>query len=116
MVFLNHGETKAVAGAARNGLRAKLARVRLAREIFDGRYLPGESVQLSEIAAKYQLDGDSVLTILAELSFRKARGSQRLRNRELVRIAVCDLVVLTEHRSNRTGDEDDTTQFDLLQR
>ena len=67
MVLLNHGETKAVAGAARNGLRAKLARVRLAREIFDGRYLPGESVQLSEIAAKYQLDGDSVLTIFAEL-------------------------------------------------
>ena len=67
MVLLNHGETKAVAGAARNGQRSKLARVRLAREIFEGRYLHGESVQLSEIAAKYQLDGDSVQTIFAEL-------------------------------------------------
>jgi chitinase len=34
--------------------------------------------------------------------FRKARGSQRLRNRELVRIAVCDLVVLTEQEMKMT--------------
>jgi chitinase len=36
------------------------------------------------------------------MSFRKARGSQRLRNRELVRIAVCDLVVLTEQEMKMT--------------
>jgi serine phosphatase RsbU (regulator of sigma subunit) len=66
MVLLNDGEMKAFAGVARSGQPSKLARVRLARELFNGRYRPGESIQLSEVAAEYQLDEDSVLKVFAE--------------------------------------------------
>src|SRR5258708_7723351 len=40
---------------------------RLAREIFSGRYQPGQSVQLREIADHYELDDESVLETFIEL-------------------------------------------------
>lgn len=40
---------------------------RLAREIVSGRYQPGQSVQVREIADHYELDGESVLKTFAEL-------------------------------------------------
>jgi serine phosphatase RsbU (regulator of sigma subunit)/DNA-binding GntR family transcriptional regulator len=58
MVLLNPGEKGADAG--------KLARVRLAGEISNAHCRTGESVKLSEIAAKYQLNEDAVLKIFAE--------------------------------------------------
>jgi serine phosphatase RsbU (regulator of sigma subunit) len=66
MVLLNHGENEADAGAARTDPAGKLARVRLAGELSKDHCRTGESVKLSEIAAKFQLDQDSVLKIFAE--------------------------------------------------
>jgi serine phosphatase RsbU (regulator of sigma subunit)/DNA-binding GntR family transcriptional regulator len=43
-----------------------LARTRLIRELFNGRYRPGQSVQLSELETNYKLDRDSVLNVLAD--------------------------------------------------
>jgi len=43
-----------------------LGRVRLAREFFGGRYRPGQSVQLGEIAEEYELDKQSVLQAFSE--------------------------------------------------
>ena len=45
----------------------KLPRVRLAGELIDGRRRAGESLKLSEIAARYPLDEDSVLNVFREL-------------------------------------------------
>src|ERR1700719_3523758 len=66
MVLVNHGEMRMDAGAACNDQAGKLARGRLAGEISNGRCRTGESVKVSEIAAKYQLDKDSVLKVLRE--------------------------------------------------
>jgi DNA-binding GntR family transcriptional regulator len=66
MAFLDRDGSKAAAVVARSGQSSKLARVRLSRELLDGRYPPGESVRLSAIAAEYQLDEDSVLKVLSE--------------------------------------------------
>jgi len=66
MVSLNHGENEADAGTARNHPGGTLARVLLAGELSNGHCRLGESVELSEIAAKFQLDQDSVLKIFAE--------------------------------------------------
>src|SRR5580704_18752098 len=43
-----------------------LARTRFIRELFNGRYRPGQSVQLSELESNYKLDRDSVLNVLAD--------------------------------------------------
>jgi serine phosphatase RsbU (regulator of sigma subunit) len=43
-----------------------LARTRFIRELFNGRYRPGQSVQLSELESNYKLDRDSVLQVLAD--------------------------------------------------
>jgi len=43
-----------------------LARTRFIRELFNGRYRPGQSVQLSELETTYKLDRDSVLNVLAD--------------------------------------------------
>src|ERR1700727_1025901 len=48
------------------GLGHALARTRFIRELFNGRYRPGQSVQLSEIETTYKLDRDSVLNVLAD--------------------------------------------------
>jgi serine phosphatase RsbU (regulator of sigma subunit) len=53
-------------GAVRDEQRGKLARVRLMEEMFDGHRRAGESVNLSETAARYQLDENSVLEIFRE--------------------------------------------------
>jgi sigma-B regulation protein RsbU (phosphoserine phosphatase) len=44
----------------------RFARIRLAGELFNGRWRTGESVRLGEIAAQCQLDENSVLKIFAE--------------------------------------------------
>jgi serine phosphatase RsbU (regulator of sigma subunit) len=54
------------ASANRNDRGRKLARIRLAGELFNGRCRTGESVRLSEIAAQYQLGEDSVLKVFTE--------------------------------------------------
>src|ERR1700730_3747496 len=66
MVELNRGEKKAEAATARNDPAGKVARVGLAGELSKDRCRTGESVKLSEIAAKFQLDQDSVSKIFAE--------------------------------------------------
>ena len=64
--MLNEGDTKTVVGLAGTGYLAGLGRARLARELFRGGFRPRQSVQLREIAAKYQLDHESVLKAFAE--------------------------------------------------
>jgi serine phosphatase RsbU (regulator of sigma subunit) len=66
MGLLNEGEEAAITGRDRTGQPNKLARARLARELFNGRYRAGTSVELSEIAMEHQLDVDSVRKILAD--------------------------------------------------
>jgi len=66
MVLGNRGAKEAVGSASRNDQGVNLARVRLAAEMCNGRYQRGESLRLSEIAARYHLDSDMVLKTFAE--------------------------------------------------
>ena len=66
MGLLNQGKKEVIAPRSQSGQPNKLARVRLARELFSGRYRPGEALHLSGIAAEYQLDADSVMKVLAD--------------------------------------------------
>lgn len=66
MVLLNDRERRAIAEVTREVRPNGLTRARLAREIFSGRYQPGQSVQLREVAEEYGLDNDSVLKAFAE--------------------------------------------------
>jgi serine phosphatase RsbU (regulator of sigma subunit) len=66
MVLLNGREKKAAAGASRAGAQTGLGRTRLARELFSGRYRPGQSLQLDKIAAEHRMDNESVLKAFAE--------------------------------------------------
>jgi serine phosphatase RsbU (regulator of sigma subunit) len=66
MVVSNHGDMGTNSSPGGNEQPVNSARVRLARDIFNGRCRSGESMKVSEIAAKYQLDGDSVLRALKE--------------------------------------------------
>lgn len=66
MVLLNDSDKQAITHGSCNGQPNKLARVRLARELFGGRYRPDELLQLSEIAAEYQLSKDCVLKLFLE--------------------------------------------------
>jgi len=66
MGLLNHREKERDAAAVRNKKPGKLARVRLAGEIFSSLFRSGDSRKVSDIAAKYQLDEDSVLEVLGE--------------------------------------------------
>ena len=63
---MNLVQKEADAEIAKNGPCSKLARVRLAGELSNGYCRTGESVKLSEIAAKYQLNEDAVLKTFAE--------------------------------------------------
>jgi DNA-binding GntR family transcriptional regulator len=63
---MEHTEPGTPAGAVRNRQADKLARVRLAGELFSGRYRIGKSMKLSEFAARYNLDQDSVLKVLRD--------------------------------------------------
>jgi DNA-binding GntR family transcriptional regulator len=66
MVLLEYGDKGKPAGAVRQEQAGKLARIRLAGELFNGRYRAGESVKLSEIAERHELDQDCILKILRE--------------------------------------------------
>jgi len=60
------GQCKAVSIVNADGELNGLGRVRLARELFCAGYRPGQSVRLREVAAKYELDDESVLKIFRE--------------------------------------------------
>lgn len=66
MGLLDEGKKYPTTGSSRSRQPNKLARARLAKELFSGRYRPGSLVLLSEIAAEYQMDVDSVLKVFAE--------------------------------------------------
>jgi len=66
MVLVNDGEKKAITGKARTGPLPGLGRTRLARELFSGRYRPGQSLHLDQIAAEHGMDHDAVLLTFAE--------------------------------------------------
>ena len=66
MMFENHGPRKTMAGAAFPAAPNGAERARLTKELLCGRYRPGQSVQLREIAEEYKLDNESVLKTLAE--------------------------------------------------
>lgn len=66
MVVVNREEYKAPTGAFRNVRGNKCGRGRLARELFNGRYQPGETIHLYQIATAYDVDGETVLKIFAE--------------------------------------------------
>jgi DNA-binding GntR family transcriptional regulator len=67
MVLPNDGQRKSFMEVGRSGQLIASGRARLAREIVTGRYQPGQSVQLREIAEHYELDDESVLETFAEL-------------------------------------------------
>jgi serine phosphatase RsbU (regulator of sigma subunit) len=67
MVLPNDGQRKRIVEVGRSGQPIASGRSRLAGEIFSGRYQPGQSVQLREIADHYELDDESVLKTFAEL-------------------------------------------------
>ena len=66
MILLEHRQKGTPAGAVSNGQADKLARVRLAGELFSGRVRIGRSVKLSEFAARYHLEQDSVQKVLRD--------------------------------------------------
>jgi DNA-binding GntR family transcriptional regulator len=66
MVLSNDGERKLIAGGARTAPTTGLGLTRLARELFDGHYRPGQRLQLDIIAAEHEMDFDSVLKAFAE--------------------------------------------------
>jgi hypothetical protein len=67
MMLLNRGTGKTPSIVGANGHLNELGRIRLAKELFCGRYRPGQRVHLKEIGAKYGLDNDSILKIFSEL-------------------------------------------------
>ena len=66
MMFENDGYRKAITGAPFHAAPNGTERARLTKELLRGRYRPGQSVQLREIAEEYKLDNESVLKTLAE--------------------------------------------------
>lgn len=66
MGLLNEGEKDPISESSHNRQPSKLARTRLTRDLFNGRYRAGESLELSEIATEYQLDVDSVRKVFAD--------------------------------------------------
>ena len=66
MVLSNHDNFKRYAHAGSTEQFVRSTRLRLAGQLLNGRGRSGESVKVSEIAAKYQLDEQSVLQILRE--------------------------------------------------
>jgi serine phosphatase RsbU (regulator of sigma subunit) len=66
MVLLKRNDKGKPAGAIRHEQGGKLKRIRLAGELFNGGYRAGESVKLSAIAERYELDQESTGKILRE--------------------------------------------------
>ena len=66
MISLNNGDRYEVPGLAGGVHLSRLARTRLATDLFNGRFRPRQSVQLREIAVAYELDTESVLKAFVE--------------------------------------------------
>ena len=66
MILLNRETRKSILTVGANVHLNESGRVRLTRELFCGRYRPGQRVRLREIAAKYGLDNDAVLKLFKE--------------------------------------------------
>src|SRR5260370_17663996 len=66
MILLHRETRKSTSMVGANGHLNELGRVRLTRELFCGRYRPGQRVRLREIAAKYGLDNHAVLKLFTE--------------------------------------------------
>src|SRR6516165_3950583 len=64
MALSNGKQSKTI--SSNNGVPARAWRMQLARELFEGRYKPGQRVQLREITAKYKVDDEAVLKAFAE--------------------------------------------------
>jgi hypothetical protein len=65
-VFLKDGEREVVVRVADKGQLPGLGRARLARELFSGRFRPGQSLQIDRIAVEHGMDKESVLRAFAE--------------------------------------------------
>ena len=66
-VLLKDGDRKTVVRLADKGHLPGLGRARLARELFSGRFRPGQSLQIDRIAVEHGMDKESVLRAFAEL-------------------------------------------------
>ncbi len=66
MVLSNHGDFERYANAGSTEPVVRSTRLRLAGQLLNGRGRSDESVKVSEIAARYQLDEQSALQILRE--------------------------------------------------
>ncbi|HVI10263.1 MAG TPA: SpoIIE family protein phosphatase [Candidatus Binatia bacterium] len=65
-MFLKDGEREVVVRVADKGQLPGLGRARLARELFSGRFRPGQSLQVDRIAVEQGMDKELVLKTLAE--------------------------------------------------
>jgi len=66
MILLNREARKSVSMVGANGHLNESGRVRVTRELFCGRYRPGQRVRLRDLAVKYGLDNDAVLKLFGE--------------------------------------------------
>src|SRR6516225_5992534 len=66
MALSKEKQSKATGVTSNNGVPSQAWRMQLARELFEGRYKPGQRVQLREITAKYKVDDEAVLKAFAE--------------------------------------------------
>src|SRR5215471_6813450 len=66
MSLPNDGERRTVARVRHRSGPSGMGSARLARDFFDGRYRPGQSVQLGEMAAEYAMDNKSIVKAFAE--------------------------------------------------
>jgi serine phosphatase RsbU (regulator of sigma subunit)/DNA-binding GntR family transcriptional regulator len=64
MALSNAKQSKTI--ASRNEVPAQAWRMQLASELFEGRYKPGQRVELREIGAKYKVDDEALLKAFAE--------------------------------------------------
>jgi serine phosphatase RsbU (regulator of sigma subunit)/DNA-binding GntR family transcriptional regulator len=66
MVLLNDGDRKTLGDMPPNAQSTGFGRTRLARELFSGRYRPGQSLQIDKIAAEHGMDNESAFKAFAE--------------------------------------------------
>jgi serine phosphatase RsbU (regulator of sigma subunit)/DNA-binding GntR family transcriptional regulator len=66
MIQVKDGDLRTLGTVPTNGRQTGLGRTRLARELFCGRYRPGQSLQLDKIAEEHGMDNESVLKAFAE--------------------------------------------------
>ena len=64
MALANGKQSRTI--ARKNGAPAQSWRMQLARELFEGRYKPGQRVELREIGTKYKVDDEALLKAFAE--------------------------------------------------